>query len=171
MRRLFHIEHQCAICNVVGAIFAIVVAGPLTWWAIDRTPAYEVVSIGRADPNPVQVGQPLDLIREIVVNHENCEAWFNREIIDSIGYVWTFPVTPSTFARFKVGHYPTHSVTQFIIPHGVAEGEAKVYSNIWSICNPVQRLFPVYRKTPPLSVMILRSPPEIGAKGDTAPKQ
>ena len=166
MRPLFKIEHQCLICNLVAAAFAIVVAGPLTLWAIDRTPAYEIVSVGRAEPNPVEVGQPLDLVREVMVNRENCEAWFNREIVDSTGYVWTFPVTTSTFARFHVGHYPAHSVTSFVVPHGVAEGVAQVYSNIWSICNPLQKLFPVYRKTPPLNVTILRSSAERGAKGE-----
>ena len=169
MKWLYRIEHQCVICNVGAAIFAVVVAGPLTWWAIDRTPAYEVVAVGHAVPNPVKAGEELDLVREVRVNRSNCEAWFNREIIDSTGFVWTFPVTRSTFAQLQVGQYPTHSVTRFVVPYGVAAGDAKVFSNIWSACNPVQKFFPVHQKTPELKIMVLRS--ERGTNSDDGQTQ
>lgn len=159
MRALFHLfrmEHKCVVCNVVAALFAILVAGPITWWAIDRTPAYSVVEAGHAEPNPIKVGQPLDLVRVIMVYREGCDGWFNREIKDQSGYVWTFPITQSTFVPFKLGHYVTHSVTPFIVPRGVAEGEATVTSNIWSVCNPVQKLFPVYQRAPSVKVIIER---------------
>ena len=157
-------HHQCVVCNIVAALLAIAIGGPIAWWALDRDPAYIVLG-GVAIPDPVVPGKELDLARTIRIMREGCTGLFNREVKDASGYIWTFAMTRSTFASFKIGDYHTHSVTPFIVPMGIADGPAEVTSNIWSVCNPVQKFWPVHYRSAPLIVTIQRAPKQ-GPKGE-----
>ena len=150
--------HPCIICNIIAAIFAIVVAGPITWWAIDRTPALVFEANGVPVPNPAMIGKELDLQRGVIVLKEGCDIWYNREIMDSTGFVWSFPVTLSTYSGMAPGFHKTHSSNAFVVPLGAAAGPAVTTSNIWSSCNPLQKFFPVHYRTPPIDFTIERPP-------------
>lgn len=146
-RKALILKHICA------AILAIVIAGPLAWWAIDRTPPY-TMSDGRPVPNPAKAGDELDLLWHVEVVREGCTGKFQRILIDANNSVWTFMPMVSSFVSLPVGEHKTHSLFKFAIPHGVAPGPAKVYTVTTYECNPVHRFWPIVSKQPTLDLMI-----------------
>jgi hypothetical protein len=135
--------------DVSAIIFALVVIGPATWWALDRQVPYQAEPIGVV-PSPVHIGEEVVAEWNTRVLREGCFGTFQRTVTDGANIVWAFQPKILTFTELKIGKYKTRSATPFVLPHGFTCGRSVIYNSITAICNPLQRLFPLHYDNPPL---------------------
>ncbi len=157
-------HHSCLVCNIFSALLAIAVGAPLTWWSLDRQPAYSVeggtphtVTIRDAKGSPATA---IDIVWTMVTVHrKGCSAIYSREVEDSIGHIYTFKFQEGTFVGLPVGvSHNVHSLVPWEFPDGINEGQIKMRSRITTICNPVQILFPVKSVSPDVTYTIQENP-------------
>ena len=126
--------------NVIAAFIAVILVGPLLWWTFDREQPY-ILHSGVIEPDPVRAGGNIQIRWRLRVIRTGCEGTFQREIVDSTGYVWVYEPRPTQFARMSRGEHLTRSPIPFKLPSALPPGDATItYSRMEFYCNPLQSL-------------------------------
>lgn len=134
--------------DVYAMIFALVVIGPLTWWALDRTPPFTEVPYATM-PDPAIPGSLMESEWSVEVNREGCRGSFQRVLVDAHGIVWAFQPFVLTFSNLPIGHHLLKSATPFLLPQDFASGRGTILIVVTAECNPLHKLFPIIYRAPP----------------------
>ena len=130
------------IVNIIGAIVAIFIVGPIVWMSFDRTPAYSVNSIKVDNSSMAATGEAISLVWNINVNRSGCGGQYERQIVDSAGIVRAYLPHPATFVYLPIGPQTPKSAHPLVIPE-MADGPAQFRVHVETWCNFIQRIFPV----------------------------
>lgn len=140
--------------HVWAAAFAITVAGPVAWWAFDRTPPFEVLSMD-PKPDPVSPDDSVDLQPTVRSSgRQGCTATFQRVVVDETKAILTYQPNPSSYADLPKGVHHMHTTTPFVWSPRAAPGiaEISVVFNVW--CNPLHSLWPIVVRSPPARITV-----------------
>jgi hypothetical protein len=119
-----------------------IVAAVLGVWAADRDPPY-ILQNGVAAPSPAVPGGPLYITSDVIVYRSGCYGVFQRTMLDSGGFPWAFPPTPTQFNDLPPGKYRVATPIRYILPVAIASGEACSSTETTFYCNPLHKLWPI----------------------------
>ena len=136
---------RIALTEIVGAAVAVLIVGPLAWWAMDRDPPLRV--LGSPDvigSQPVARGALLK-VRYRAVYLRRCSGEGRRVFVDATHHVMS--IDPYQFRDgigrdgrpVALGLLRDQPAVSAAVPYGAAPGPAR-YQNVTQFyCNPLQK--------------------------------
>lgn len=137
------------LANTTNLALAVTAAAVVYWLALDRAPPITVDSYVLTTTD-VEPGGVIE-IRTQITRHRSCPASITRYLKDSRDIVFVIP--PAARQITMNGH--DEITIRIPAPAGAVPGPAVLWSEAQYRCNPLQALWPIYARSPEVSLMIV----------------
>lgn len=149
---------RARICNYVGIVLGICLAGPFFYMLLDRREPITLYE-GRFDPDVVRPDQKVNVIWYAKENRP-CDGEIERRIVDSSKKIHAFTRESTVYHIQNVNGIQLFT-KPIIIPDSIAQGEAIYSTHGHRWCNPVQKyIWPIEFFGPAVKFYVVKSRPE-----------
>jgi len=141
--------------HVLPPLLAVIVAGPLTWMALDRAPPVTRTAAG-ITPDPVRPGETVT-VKFTLNTQRDCPGIIRREIIDAGKTIHRFEDVQATYAAPDGNRH--NFARELVMPRGLASGPAVYRSCVIAACNPIHYFWPIQQCEPVIKFTVIHNAP------------